>query len=293
MIPLVFYGFKPYIHKGDPIFTTVQDQNIAIFETPQTSWWQGITGVYRDQSNRLWISNTGAGISMIELTSGKITYFDQTNGLPNDFVLNFMEDHEGNIWMGTRGGGLIEYSRNNFVTYSFENIINGDVVRAIFQDSKGNYWFGLSSAGIVRYDGTRFVAFSKDRYPGLVNVRHFLELDDRHLLILTFNGLYIYNGSDIYAANQKYGFENRYQFSDVLLDGDTLWMATQGNGVFRIGMIEWTSSAFLRETFPVIRSIACLKTIEDEFGFVQIMEYPCSIMEKSQPIRPIRVLITQ
>lgn len=221
--------------QGGSNLYTLQDQNIAIFETPQTSWWQGITGVYRDQSNRLWISNTGAGISMIELTSGKITYFDQTNGLPNDFVLNFMEDHEGNIWMGTRGGGIIEYSRNNFVTYSFENIINGDVVRAIFQDSKGNYWFGLSSAGIVRYDGTRFVAFSKDRYPGLVNVRHFLELDDRHLLILTFNGLYIYNGSDIYPANQKYGFENRNQFSDVLRDGDTLWLATQGNGVFRIG----------------------------------------------------------
>jgi signal transduction histidine kinase/ligand-binding sensor domain-containing protein len=220
--------------RNDRNLFTVQDHSITAFKTPQNSWWQGITRVYRDRNNRLWVSNLGAGIAMIDLTSGKKTFFDQTNGLPNDFVLNFMEDHEGNIWMGTQGGGIIQYSRNNFIAYSFENIINGDVVRTIFQDSDRNYWFGLSSAGIVKYDGTKFISFSKDRYPGLVNVRDFIELDSKHLLILTFNGLYMYNGLDIYPANQQYGFENRYQFSDVLKDENILWLATQGNGVFRI-----------------------------------------------------------
>jgi signal transduction histidine kinase/ligand-binding sensor domain-containing protein len=220
--------------QGNRALYTVQDHSITLFKTPQTSWWQGITRVYRDRNNRLWVSNIGAGIAMIDLSSGKKTYFDQTNGLPNDFVLNFLEDHEGNIWMGTQGGGIIQYSRNNFIAYSFENIINGDIVRAIFQDSNGNYWFGLSSAGIVKYDGTKFITFSKDHYPGLVNVRDFLELDNKHLLILTFNGLYLYDGVDIYPANQQFGFENRYQYSDVLKDENSLWLATQGNGVFRM-----------------------------------------------------------
>jgi signal transduction histidine kinase/ligand-binding sensor domain-containing protein len=211
----------------------LKNDSVKLFKTPQTSWWQGITRIYRDRSNRLWLSNPGTGIAMIDLISGKSTRFDQRNGLPNDYVLNFLEDHEGNIWMGTQGGGIIQYSRNNFIAFKFENIINGDVVRTIFQDSDGNYWFGLSSAGIVRYDGTRFFPFSKGQFPALVNVRDIIELDNRRLLILTSNGLYIYDGSGLISANRQYGLMNRYQFSDALMDGKTLWLATQGNGVFR------------------------------------------------------------
>jgi ligand-binding sensor domain-containing protein len=211
----------------------LKNDSLAPFKTPQSTWWKGITRIYRDISNRLWLSNLGTGIAMIDLTSGKITQFDQRNGLPNDYVLNFLEDHEGNIWMGTQGGGIIQYSRNNFIAFNFENIINGDVVRTIFQDSYGNYWFGLSSAGIIRYDGSMFTAFSKERYPGIVNVRDIIELDNGRLLILTINGLYIYDGSSLSTANRQYGFSNQYQFSNAIKDGNTLWLATLGNGVFR------------------------------------------------------------
>ena len=211
----------------------LKNDSIELFKTPQTSWWHGITSIYSDRNNRLWLSNLGSGIAMIDLISGKSTQFDQRNGLPNDNVLNFLEDHEGNIWMGTQGGGIIQYSRNNFIAFKFESIINGDVVRTIFQDSRGNYWFGLSSAGIVKYDGTRFFPFSVGQFPVLVNVRDIIELDKGRLLILTFNGLYIYDGSSLYSANRQYGLMNQYQFSDALMDGNTLWLATQGNGVFR------------------------------------------------------------
>src|SRR4030042_122067 len=152
----------------------LKNDSIELFKTPQTSWWHGITSIYSDRNNRLWLSNLGTGIAMIDLISGKSTQFDQRNGLPNDYVLNFLEDHEGNIWMGTQGGGIIQYSRNNFIAFKFESII-----------------------------------------------------------ILTFNGLYIYDGSSLYSANRQYGLMNQYQFSDALMDGNTLWLATQGNGVFR------------------------------------------------------------
>jgi signal transduction histidine kinase/ligand-binding sensor domain-containing protein len=211
----------------------LKNGRIELFKTPQTSWWKGITSIYRDRNNRLWMSNLGSGIAMIDLISGRSTQFDQRNGLPNDYVLNFLEDQEGNIWMGTQGGGIVQYSRNNFIAFNFENIINGDVVRTIFQDSDGNYWFGLSSAGIVRYDGSRFFPLSMGQFPALVNVRDIIELDNRRLLILTFNGLYIYDGSSIHSSNLQYGLMNQYQFTDAIVDGNTLWLATQGNGVFR------------------------------------------------------------
>jgi signal transduction histidine kinase/ligand-binding sensor domain-containing protein len=213
---------------------TFKNDSLLKFRTPASSWWKGITAVYRDRHNRLWLSNLGTGIAVIDLASGKITQFDQRNGLPNDYVLNFMEDHEGNIWMGTQGGGIIQYIRNKFIAFNFESIINGDVVRTIFQDSDGNWWFGLSSAGIVKYNGSRFISFTKGQFPALVNVRDIIELENKNLLILTFNGLYIYDGNHLSFANQKYGLNSDLQFTNAIQDEDTLWLATQGNGVFRI-----------------------------------------------------------
>ena len=211
-----------------------QAGQLETYEIPGDPWWNGVTIMYIDRTRRMWFSNPGEGIAVIDTLTGAITYFEQSNGLHNDFILNFMEDHEGNIWMGTQGGGLIQYSKNNFIAYNFENIINGDVVRAIFEDSKGNFWFGLSSAGIVKYDGQRFIPFAENRYPGLLNIRHFIELDNGRLLLLTLNGLFIYDGENMISANQKFGFSNPFQFSYALKDDSTLWLATLGNGVIKI-----------------------------------------------------------
>jgi ligand-binding sensor domain-containing protein len=220
--------------RTDRTLYSLKNDTLSRFNTPGASWWKGITSVYSDCHNRLWLSNLGNGIAIIELKSGKVSRVDQTNGLPNDYVLNIMEDHEGNIWMGTQGGGIIQYSRNNFIAFNFESIINGDVVRTIFQDSKGNYWFGLSSAGLVKYNGNSFISFTKGQFPALVNVRDIIELDNGSLLILTFNGLYIYDGNSLSFANQQFGLPGQLQFTNGLKDGSTIWLATQGNGVFSI-----------------------------------------------------------
>lgn len=239
ILPLFFCGdgklwFRVVSGSAGQTIYAYQDGKLETFETPEDPWWNGVTIMYRDHTRRMWFGNPGEGIAMVDQTTGKITYFEQSNGLPNDFILNFMEDHEGNIWIGTQGGGLIQYSKNNFIAYSFESIINGDVVRAIYQDSKGNYWFGLSSSGIVKYDGHRFTPFSENRYPGSVNVRHFIELDKDRLLILTLNGLFIFDREKMIPANQQFGFENPLQFSYALKEDSALWLATLGSGVFKI-----------------------------------------------------------
>ncbi|KPK87722.1 MAG: hypothetical protein AMS27_01550 [Bacteroides sp. SM23_62_1] len=239
ILPLFYCGegyiwFRAVSSVTQQTLYAYKNGNLIQFETKEDPWWNGVNNMYRDHTRRIWFSNPGEGIAMFDQATGEITYFEQSNGLPNDFILNFMEDHEGNIWMGTQGGGLIQYSKNNFIAYNFESIINGDVVRAIFQDSNGDYWFGLSSAGIVKYDGSRFTPFSQDRYPGLVNVRHFIEIERNRLLILTLNGLFLSDGKNITSVSHNFGFDTPFQFSYALKDDSTLWLATLGNGVFKI-----------------------------------------------------------
>jgi len=239
IVPLFYCGekmlwFYAIRTNTDLTLYAYKDSLIKPFKTPDDPWWNGVASMYIDHNRRMWFSNPGEGIAMADGSTGDITYFKQSNGLPNDFVQNFIEDYEGNIWMGTQGGGLIQYSKNSFVSYDFKSIINGNIVRAIYQDSNGQYWFGLSSAGIVKYDGEIFTPISQNRYPGLINVRHFLELEKNRILILTLNGLFIHDGQKLYPANKQYGFESINQFSYALKDDKTLWLATLGNGVFKI-----------------------------------------------------------
>jgi ligand-binding sensor domain-containing protein len=46
----------------------------------------------------------------------RFTVFDKRNtpGLRNDFIFSLLVDHKGDLWIGTRGGGLTRYSHGRF-----------------------------------------------------------------------------------------------------------------------------------------------------------------------------------
>jgi len=219
--------------RNDVEVYTIKDGNQQVFRVPGTNWWKGVTNIFADSHDRIWFGNYGQGMAMLEQETGHITYFRQADGLASDFITSFLEDNEGNIWFGTIGGGLMKYSERSFIAYNFRSVIGDDVVRAIYQDQNDNYWFSLAAGGIVRYDGNWFIPYSKDNYPGINNVRAFVPLPGDRLLLASFNGLFVYDHGNIRQADHLYRlpFMN---FSDALLDADTLWLSTFNAGVVKI-----------------------------------------------------------
>ena len=77
------------------------------------------------------------------------------NGLSHNEVTSIVQDHDGFIWIGTRGG------LNRYDGYSFKifNQVPGDSnslvnpsIESLFVDSKGNLWIGTKSGGVSKYD---------------------------------------------------------------------------------------------------------------------------------------------
>jgi len=213
---------------------TYDGERIELVETPSNAFFQGAGRFFKDSKGRHWYSTNAQGIAIGETGQDDFQYFNQNNGLPSDFVISFLEDHEGNIWMGTQGNGIIKYSKSNFIAYNFDNIIQGDVVRSIYQDSQGNHWFGLAGTGFVKFDGENYTAYRNSRFPGLNMVRDFVELSPEKLLVVSLGGLFHLENGDLTSANEQYGFRNALPFSNAIMDGDTLWIATQGAGLFKI-----------------------------------------------------------
>jgi len=203
---------------------------LSSFKVPADPWWNGVFQIYHDQQNRTWFVNFGNGVAMHDPADEEFHYFMQTNGLQSNFIQCIMEDHEGNIWMGSNGNGLIKYSKNSFSSFDFEQIINDNIVRRFFQDRHGDMWFGLAGTGIVHYDGTNFTPYQTADYPGISNVRGFAEIGPDLMLLASINGLYHFDKRSIREVSDLYGLAPG-QYTDLLVDGDTIWLSTINNGI--------------------------------------------------------------
>lgn len=76
--------------------------------------------------------------------------FDKTNGeqLLNKWVKSLYQDAEGNLWIGTYGGGLTRLKGGVFTTYTSEDGLSGNLVNAICGGGDGNgdvLWIGANN----------------------------------------------------------------------------------------------------------------------------------------------------
>ncbi len=94
---------------------TYDGERVELVKTPSNAFFQGAGRFFKDSKGRHWYSTNAQGIAIGETGQDDFQYFNQNNGLPSDFVISFLEDHEGNIWMGTQGNGIIKYSKSNFI----------------------------------------------------------------------------------------------------------------------------------------------------------------------------------
>lgn len=161
-----------------------------------------VTSLAADQSGALWMGTDGAGVCRYDGTG--FTYYNEQNGLVNDYVRSVCTDRNGNIWFGTRGGicyfdgkefrkidagtaqphnvsqiindkdgnlwfctygeGIFRYDFRTFTNYTEKDGLILDWIRSATQDAKGNFWFA-SKSGVSKFDGKLFLNF--DRSNGL------------------------------------------------------------------------------------------------------------------------------
>ncbi len=76
------------------------------------------------------------------------------NTISNNFISAITESHDGNLWIGTGGGGLCRFdiSKNQFTTYKSDaknkNSLSGNYISSVAEDKDGNIWAGTEDAGL-------------------------------------------------------------------------------------------------------------------------------------------------
>lgn len=138
------FSWKTYRH--DPSLANSLSDNIVydLCEDPQ--------------SGNLWIgTRSGLSIMKDDQPGSFINYstFDEINQLPNNEINSIVADNNGNIWIGSIGGGVI-YTNTLKPKFDFFQVHLPEMptaaIRSIYLNRHDQMWLSVGTYGIVFYD---------------------------------------------------------------------------------------------------------------------------------------------
>ena len=103
-----------------------------------------------EHQNTLWVG-TAKGLFALDLSSREVRHFTAEQfGLSANGILALTSDPQGNIWIGTSGGGILRYDGETFQSIRLGPSALENKVEAVLCDRRGRMWFG-TRAGLVAY----------------------------------------------------------------------------------------------------------------------------------------------
>lgn len=139
---------------NDLSFTLIDIKQLNIAKVNALVW---------DQSNLLWVA-TSEGLVRLKFNGEKVesAYFftnrdKRWSALNSGWVESLICDFDGNMWIGTRGAGVIVMDKNEkFTEYtnddSFSNQLGDNIINTLLIDRSGVLWIGTESKGAVTLD---------------------------------------------------------------------------------------------------------------------------------------------
>ena len=122
-----------------------------------------IWAVYKDSRDFLWVGTLGYGFDRIK--NGKVTNYRSRLGANDDSVEVFLEDDDGDVWIGGTENGVTRFSYRDETFESFqkdpanpESSLASNLVRGLSMDQNGKLWIATNN-GISSYDKGVFESY--------------------------------------------------------------------------------------------------------------------------------------
>ncbi len=106
-----------------------------------------MSSVVIDSDGSLWMAGD-KGVSLFY--PGVFATLGKDEGLSSEMVYAMIEDRDGRVWVGTRGGGLFYYTDGSFKQVGAQSGIKGLFIGGLMMDDLGDIWAGTSH-GIMKF----------------------------------------------------------------------------------------------------------------------------------------------
>jgi len=139
---------------GSPLSQYIHD----LWQTDQGLPQNSVFAVVQTRDSYLWLA-TQEGL--VRFDGIRFTVFDKrsTPEIRENNIQALFEDHEGSLWVGTEGGGLVRLKDGRFTAFTTQDGLADNIVDAIHEDREGNLWIG-TLGGLSRFRDERFTNFT-------------------------------------------------------------------------------------------------------------------------------------
>ncbi|MCP5050098.1 MAG: hypothetical protein GY940_23235, partial [bacterium] len=118
-----------------------------------------VLDIAQTHNDYLWIA-TGNGLVRFDGVRFEVFNDLNTKGLTDRSIVSLKADKDGNLWIGTREGGLCRFSKGKFTAYTTEDGLSNNYVNALATDAAGNLWIGTLGGGLCRFNKRKFTTYT-------------------------------------------------------------------------------------------------------------------------------------
>ncbi|WP_291594017.1 two-component regulator propeller domain-containing protein [Bacteroides sp.] len=194
--------------------------------------------LFEDSKGRFWIACIN-GIQIYDQathTFQSIPIRHNRDNMAPQTSANIIELQNGEIWLGTYGGGIISLKENEFIPQEELNRkIQSYFIQTIYEDSKQNIWIATENKGLFCYTPSngQVQNFTAPGQLTSEDISCFCEDKEGTLFISTLNGgLMKLNPSNSQFTPIPYKGNNRLSIKTLTIDNNNnLYIGTEGFGL--------------------------------------------------------------
>lgn len=223
------------------ILRTMGDSIVQIFDlSSELSNYIIDVVEFPEASGTYFIGTSGDGV--VRYKDGKLTFFNENNGLPSKDFWDFYIDRKDNLWVSSYDG-LSIWDDSVFVSFNVITETKDIQISNILQDNEGNYWIGTRSKGLLKIRPSIISTISKSE--GLLN-ESMLSLtkltDGTYLFATNCGGIYEWNGKNAISSPINKLMPNQCVWSIFQDSKKRIWFGSRV--LYRSNSLEETGVVF-------------------------------------------------
>ena len=235
--------------KGNLWFSTFSDYGLVCYKNGNITKIRAVDGLPSDRVRTVFERADGAlmvcctgGLAILE--NGKVTrVYNEKDGITNTEILTATQMDNGDMVLGTDGGGIFIITENGIQTVNVDKGLSSDIVMRVKKDLKRNIIWVVTSNSINYLDAD-YDPYTIKHFPYLNNFDLYQNSKDE-MWVLSSNGVYVIKTEDMLSDRQfrylYYGIHNGLpcistsnSYSELTGDG-YLYMACT-SGVARVNV---------------------------------------------------------
>jgi signal transduction histidine kinase/ligand-binding sensor domain-containing protein/DNA-binding response OmpR family regulator len=200
-------------------------QDAQVRTTQNLGSYGGVSAISKIHPETLWL---GTSNGLYQLASNGTDLRPVAQKETQGGVNQNLEDHQGNLWIGTESSGLVRIRGNQISTFRFSDGLTNDRVLALFEDREGSLWVGTAS-GLDRFRDSKVTTLTnKEGLPSNLTKSAVQARDGSVYVFCDGGGLARIKNGQVSAITRVAGLNGFYGSALFESKDGSLWVGTVG-----------------------------------------------------------------